>query len=54
MFTDPTECSCHGDKLVNGNCHKCNVRLVLNAAITANVKAGRLGIAISQLRMIGF
>lgn len=59
-FTDPDKCSrCqnHGyfdEYLVNGNCHRCNVRSILDACITANVKRGNIALAITQLRMIGF
>ena len=58
-FTDPELCSYHQnqgvfDKLVNGQCHRCNVQAVLNACITANIRAGRIRLAVQQLRWSGF
>ena len=43
-FSDPEmcpRCQNHGytDKLVNGECHRCNVRLIHDAAVTAQIRA---------------
>ena len=58
-FTDPRMCSrCqnHGyfEYLVNGTCHRCIVRSIVNACITANIHRGDISLAITQLRSIGF
>lgn len=57
-FTDPSKCSyCqnHGwnDDLVNGQCHRCNVRTIMSACVTANVRKGAFAMAVFQLRLLG-
>ena len=57
-FTDPRMCSrCqnHGyfEYLVNGKCHRCEVRSILNACVTSNVRRGNISLAIKQLRLLG-
>ena len=58
-FTDPRKCSycqnnVHQDEyLVAGECHRCRVRVIMQACITENVRRGKVELAISQMRMIG-
>ena len=54
VYTDPSECSVHGDKLAkDGSCHKCNTRLMFDAAFGNNVRRGNIGLAIAQYRILG-
>ena len=58
-FSDPKKCSrcqnnVHQDEyLVAGTCHRCKVRVIMQASIDANVRRGDVELALSQMRMIG-
>ena len=59
-FTDPSKCTrCQNrghfeESLINGKCHRCEVRGILSSCITANVRRGMISLAVRQLRWLGF
>lgn len=47
-----TNCQTHNVARVNGKCHKCETRAILDAAATNNARKGKVALAASQILIL--